>query len=415
MADNLETSNIIVQDGQGNNQLAQAVASQSGSVVWSDGEKTGWCIVEDAQGNKQLALKVYDYNGGGGGGGEQNIKAYHAPSATLDATLAIVIPNVDAVQEEGLYNVDYTVENEGTTLNANCILSVGTVSTSGVVAQVDQTMIIGLNGSYVYLNRSYVGGQWSAWSGKNIPVELMKCLQNTATGTSSLTVAGNPSTYNSTINIGANSIISGHESVAIGYNSNSQGTSVAVGVNAQTNQSFTTAIGYHSECGNKGGSIKDAIGAYAYANGYCCIAIGGGTSKQTSANATANYAIQLGQGVNNVANQFQVYTYPMLDGGTGKIPNERLRITVADTSSTSATIANVEGGKDYTFSQALTALSITAITSSFVEANIYFTADTGIAVTLPANTPTIGDFTFTAGKSYVISIQNGIAVRGELN
>ncbi len=91
------------------------------------------------------------------------------------------------------------------------------------------------------------------------------------------------------------------------------------------------------------------------------------------------------------------------------------RVTVADTSSTSATIANVEGGKDYTFTNALNALSITAITSSFVEANIYFTADTGIAVTLPANTPTIGDFTFTAGNSYVISICNGIAVRGELN
>lgn len=91
------------------------------------------------------------------------------------------------------------------------------------------------------------------------------------------------------------------------------------------------------------------------------------------------------------------------------------RVTVADTISTSATIANVEGGKDYTFSQALTALSITAITSSFVEANIYFTADTGITVTLPQDTSTIGDFTFTAGNSYVISICNGIAVRGELN
>lgn len=187
MADNLETSNIVVEDGQGNKQLAQAVASQSGSVVWSDGEKTGWCIVEDAQGNKQLALKVYDYNGGGGGGGS------------------------------------------------------------------------------------------ASW-------------------------------------------------------------------------------------GSITGTLSDQ------------------TDLQNALNSKADK-----------------------------------RVTVADTTSTSATIANVEGGKDYTFTNALTALSITAITSSFVEANIYFTADTGIAVTLPANTPTIGDFTFTAGNSYVISICNGIAVRGELN
>lgn len=368
-------------------ELAIRTFSQNGSIVPEEGKdpkKYVTALVETSNG-KQLCLKTLDINGGGGGG-EQNIKAYHAPSATLDATLAIVIPNVDAVKEEGLYNVDYTVENEGTTLNANCILSVGTVSASGVVAQVDQTMIIGLNGSYVYLNRSYTGGQWSAWSGKNIPVELMKCLQNTATGANALTILGNATTKMYAVNIGIGSTASGSNgSIAIGRSATASGErGIAIGSgNAYTNS--------------------------AYSQGYNSIAIG------SSAQAQANDTIQLGNGTNAVAKQFQVYTYPMLDGNTGKIPNERLRLTVADTSSTSATIANVEGGKDYTFSQALTALSITAITSSFVEANIYFTADTGIAVTLPANTPTIGDFTFTAGKSYVISIQNGIAVRGELN
>lgn len=358
-----------------------------------------------------------------GGGGEQNIKAYHAPSATLDATLAIVIPNVDAVQEEGLYNVDYTVENEGITLNANCILSVGTVSASGVVAQVDQTMVIGLNGSYVYLNRSYVGGQWSAWSGKNIPVELMKCLQNTATGSGSVSILTNTTSASNIVAINANTnngINNGDVVIGKYCYTSSTGDNynrVVVGNNSSAVGNRSIAIGNQcSAIGNQNGCIS--IGAYSKTKGDGnAIAIGTGTSSSTNqhAEAKASNSIQLGIGQNNVANQFQVYSFPMLDGNTGKIPNERLRITVADTSSTNATITNVEGGRDYTFSQALTALSITAITPSFVDANIYFTADTGITVTLPQGTNTIGDFTFTAGKSYVISICNGIAVRGELN
>lgn len=358
---------------------------------------------------KLVIPSIVANNGGGGGGGgsatwgdisgtlsnqtdlqnaldskvninNQNIKSYHAPSATLDTTLAIVIPNVDAVQEDGLYNVDYVVENEGTVLNANCILSVGTVNVSDTVVQVDQTMVIGLNGSYVYLNRNYIGGQWSAWSGKNIPVELLKCLQNKATGTNALTILGNATNKTNSINIG-----------------NSTSASAA----------NSTIIGASASSGTSGGATS--IGASSQAEGGQSVAVG------YLARATSQESIQLGTGTNSVYKQFQVYTYPMLDGNTGKIPNERLRITVANTSSTSATIANIEGGKDYTFSQALTALTITAITSSFIEANIYFTADTGIAVTLPQGTNTIGDFTFTAGKSYVISILNGIAVRGELN
>lgn len=308
----------------------------------------------------------------------QNIKSYHAPSATLDATLGVPIPNVDACIEQGLYNVDYSFENDGATITSNTLLEVSEASMSGLSA-ITQNLLINVGTELVYCTRNYMSNTFTSWSGKNIPVELLKCLQNTATGTSSLSILGTSTSNANSINIGVNSSVQSPNSVVIGKDA-----SCSSGGGA-------TCIGVGSEA--SGSSV--GIGYLGRATGY--------------------KSIQLGTGYNTVANTFQVYTYPMLDGNTGKIPNERLRITVADTSSTSATIANVEGGKDYTFSQALTALTITTITSSFIEANIYFTADTGITVTLPQGTNTIGDFTFEPNKSYVISILNGIAVRGELN
>lgn len=281
---NPNDANIIV-----NGQKVVATVAQSGTVVKDGGEIDATSIIQTSDG-LQKVVKVMDVNGGGGGGStEQNIKAYHAPSATLDQTLAIVIPNVDAVQEEGLYNVDYTIENEGSALNANCILSVGTVNVSGQVMQVDQTMVIGLNGSYVYLNRNYIGGQWSAWSGKNIPVELAKCLQNTATGVGSLSILGNVTTASDSINIGVNSTASGSQTVSFGKG-------------ASSSAQYAIAVGAFSSSQNNNAI---AIGGFAYAK--------------------AQNSIQLGaNGSNNTANTFQVYTYPMLDGNTGLIPLERL-------------------------------------------------------------------------------------------
>lgn len=283
--------------------------------------------------------------------------------------------------------------------DANIIVNgqkvVATVAQSGTVVkdggEIDATSVIqtdsGLQKVVKVMDINGGGGGSATWgdiSGTlsdqtDLKTALDTKLQNTATGTSSLSILGTSTSNANSMNIGVNSLVLSPNSVVIGKD---------------------------ASCGSGGGATCIGVSSEASGSG---VGIG------YMGRATGYKSIQLGTGYNTVANQFQVYTFPMLDGNTGKIPNERLRITVADTSSTSATIANVEGGKDYTFSQALTALSITAITSSFVEANIYFTADTGIAVTLPANTPTIGDFTFTAGKSYVISIQNGIAVRGELN
>lgn len=282
---NPNDANIIV-----NGQKVVATVAQSGTVVKDGGEIDATSIIQTSDG-LQKVVKVMDVNGGGGGGStEQNIKAYHAPSATLDQTLAIVIPNVDAVQEEGLYNVDYTIENEGSALNANCILSVGTVNVSGQVMQVDQTMVIGLNGSYVYLNRNYIGGQWSAWSGKNIPVELAKCLQNSSTASGSLSLLGYSTRDANSINIGR-------------YSNSAQG-GLALGNSAYATQVATVAIGSCSTTGQFAISITPNGGE--------------------SSSVTGKNAIQLGKGNNSTEKLFQVYEYPMLDGNTGLIPLERL-------------------------------------------------------------------------------------------
>lgn len=400
---NSNDANIVV-----NGQKVVATLAQSGTVVQDGGAIDATSVIQTDSG-LQKVVKVMDMNGGGGGGGEQNIKAYHAPSATLDATLGVLIPNVDACTEQGLYNVDYSFESDGATITSNALLEVSETSMSGV-SVIAQNLLINVGTELVYCTRNYMSNTFTSWSGQNIPVELAKCLQNKATGQDSVSLLDDTTTAISVL-IGkknANNTPS-YGAVCIGHLvAGSAQNSIAIGRKAKVANTNGVAVGFGAT----------AYGQYSLALGSCATSTQDPNytpSSDAVPYANGAYSIQLGIGQNNYQKTLQVYEYQLLDGNTGKIPNERLRLTVADTSSTSATIANVEGGKDYTFSQALTALSITAITSSFVEANIYFTADTGITVTLPQGTNTIGDFTFTAGKSYVISIQNGIAVRGELN
>lgn len=381
---------------------------------------------------------------------QQSIKTYNAPSYTMDNNYGI-IPNVDACTEVGMYKVVFETDQQaGGVGTFNYLLNV-CITNMNNIDVISQTMIIPLTNGTGYIYRVGFNGTYQAWEGKILDTELAKCLQNSATGTNSVAILTNGTTTNNNSSIiinprnvqetkaneqtvigdisygslarqgitalGYHAIPYQAYSIAIGHTSYAGGTgAVSIGYNNDT--SFGVGIGQYVKSGNASIAIGSGVSASkkVISNAFKAIAIGVlGSSDTVGCEANANEAIQLGSGVNGVAKQFQVYEYPMLDGTNGKIPNERLRITVADTSSTSATIANVEGGRDYTFSQALTALSITAITSSFVEANIYFTAGTSITVTLPQGTNTIGDFTFEPNKSYVISIQNGIAVRGELN
>ena len=77
--------------------------------------------------------------------------------------------------------------------------------------------------------------------------------------------------------------------------------------------------------GNKLGNCSVCAGLSSYAGTFSS-AFGFGAVAQ------ANYSIQLGQGSNNTANNFQVWDYPMLDKSTGKIPLDRMPTELADLS-----------------------------------------------------------------------------------
>lgn len=114
-------------------------------------------------------------------------------------------------------------------------------------------------------------------------------IQNTATGTDSLTILGTAATYGNSINIGSGSSVQNAYSTAIGNNSSAA--------------KFASALGYSSV-------------------------------------ASANGSIQLGYGTNSTADTFNVgfyksvnpVNYQLLDGTTGLIPDSRLSSNIARTS-----------------------------------------------------------------------------------
>lgn len=158
----------------------------------------------------------------------------------------------------------------------------------------------------------------------------------------------------------------GDNSVTIGYNagpvigSSQPSDTTAVGYTARTTDRYATAVGSQAYAAGSGTTYQaaTAVGENSNANGgtaigsgtksvwgvaigkgydsshkleagaYGSIAIGvvKGTETANQVKASAQYAIQLGNGVNSTANTFQVYSYPMLDGTTGKIPLARLPI-----------------------------------------------------------------------------------------
>ena len=131
------------------------------------------------------------------------------------------------------------------------------------------------------VDQTYSASSANAQSG--VAINGAKFIQNTATGTNSLTINGTASSATSALNIGATSTAGGGYSVAVGYY-------------AASNGARTTSIGYGARIG---GSTADAI------------QIGNGT------NSTAK---TLSVGFYNTGN------YPLLDGATGLIPLDRISV-----------------------------------------------------------------------------------------
>lgn len=168
-------------------------------------------------------------------------------------------------------------------------------------------------------------------------------LKNTATANNSLCILGTVGSGTGTINIGKSNVVSwsadtvsignnsttyGNNGVTVGVSSRGGGASVAIGAYSYIDQTYCTALGYSAKCTSSGGSGKTAIGAYSEADGQRSIAIGTGPSSAYKASATGTGAIQLGTGTNATSDTFQVYSYQMLDGTTGKIPAARLTAMV---------------------------------------------------------------------------------------
>lgn len=151
-----------------------------------------------------------------------------------------------------------------------------------------------------------------------------KGIANKATGTSSLSILGGAATTTSSINIGSDtSAPTNSYATILGNNSSASGQGgISIGQYARTAGHGAIAIGH---------------GAYVSggtSNTRCSIAIGGSNANNPSPTDTAcavvsnaASAIQLGAGTNTTSNSFQVYSYPMLDGATGKIPTARLNST----------------------------------------------------------------------------------------
>ncbi len=199
------------------------------------------------------------------------------------------------------------------------------------------------------VDQTFDGTSTNAQSG--VAIQGAKFLQNTATGTNSLTLLGNASNNSSSINIGSNSSSSDDLGIAVGLWAKAGYESVAIG--ASTNS--VNNIGR--------GSI--VIGSSARGSELYTIAIGVGAS------ATKKRAIQIGSGTNSTEDSLSVgfynsRNYQLLDGTTGLIPDARLSSNIARSSAipTSSTVASWGFITGINSSDVTTALGYTPVNPS---------------------------------------------------
>lgn len=137
-------------------------------------------------------------------------------------------------------------------------------------------------------------------------------------------------------NIAGNLMSVGTSSIVIGnYSSASGSYAFSSGNNSTANAIYSIALGAKSSVNTYTAYNAIAIGKGTTSSGKGSIAIGGDTKNDQmtdGAIASADQSIQLGEGTNSIAKTFQVYSYQLLDGNTGKIPVDRLPddITTSD-------------------------------------------------------------------------------------
>ena len=159
------------------------------------------------------------------------------------------------------------------TINSTSLLGSGNITIDSLPSQTSQS------GKFLTTN-----GTTASWAAIN-------ALQNTATGTNSLTILGTAATLTQSVNIGPFSSASGSGGVSVGYNA-STSSSVAIGNNSSANYPNTVAIG--------NGAIVSASGG---------IQLGSGTASDDS--------LYVGLG-------YITHTNYKLLGSDGIIPQSRL-------------------------------------------------------------------------------------------
>lgn len=186
-------------------------------------------------------------------------------------------------------------------------------------------------------------GTWAAVSGGG--------LQNTATGTNSLTILGVEAYQDNEINIGYNS--GGNTNgICIGVNSSTRVNGVTIGTDISNSSNRCVQIGYQANTQTNNTTV---IGCQASVGENADYSIAIGRNAIVGNVATA---IQIGYGTNNTAKSLFVGfydstsgvagNYQLLDGTTGKIPNDRINVDANPTQNstnfvTSGTIYSVLG------------------------------------------------------------------------
>ena len=232
------------------------------------------------------------------------------------------------VSVDGTGNVITNVSASGNTINA----------TKGITAEETTNKVTNVRDVTTATDIAYP-------SEKAVATSLAKKLENTATGTGSLSTGGaTPATADHTVVIG-DAASGSTASVVVGKSAKSSETgfmNVAVGMNASANDREAVAIGSNANVAGQGVAIGanakstvgsgTAVGFTAEAGAGSAVAIG------QNAKSTALGAIQLGSGTNSTEGTFNVgfgsnKNYQLLDND-GKIPDERMPDTVLTNTAT---------------------------------------------------------------------------------
>lgn len=229
-------------------------------------------------------------------------------------------------------------------------------------------------------------GEFLTTDGTDASWAAISALQNTATGTDSLTLLGTGTTTQRSINIGVGSSIDSNNNVAIGHQATigaSTYSNVIVGMGAHvlTNKSYNIAIG-SSSYASSGSEYGVAIGANTATAAKGAIQIGNATGVQKT-NSDAN-TLKVG----NANGNFEIMS------ADGTIPTARLTKV---NSTITLTAAGWSGGSQSVTVTGMTATGVVLVSpdptdqAAYTSAGILCTAQAANSLTFTCSTTPSAD------------------------